>query len=345
MRTVPVAALLLMFMVGCADQPSADDAVDGQSVATELDSVSLEIKEWDVPWERTRPRDPYVAPDGRVWFCGQTGGYLAVLDPESGEFEQFDLGEGAGPHNLIVDDDGMVWYAGNRRAHIGMLNPQTGEITQYPMPREDARDPHTLIWAPDGNIWFTLQGSNMVGHFVRQTGDVHLIDVPTSGARPYGIRMDSNGAPWIALFGTNKLATVDPETMELTEIDLPHENSRPRRLVISSDDRVWYGDYSRGYLGVYDPTDGSFEEWPMPSGERANPYAMQIDAQDRVWFVETGVQPNIFAGFNPETESFFAATPVPSGGGTVRHMVYHEPTNSIWFGADTNTIGRATLPE
>lgn len=82
----------------------------------------------------------------------------------------------------------------------------------------------------------------------------------------------------------------------------------------------------------------------MPGGPDSRPYAMAVDAQDRIWAVETGVQPNRFVGFDPKSETFFGTTEVPSGGGTVRHMVFHAPTNTIWFGADTNTIGRIVLP-
>jgi virginiamycin B lyase len=39
-----------------------------------------------------------------------------------------------------------------------------------------------------------------------------------------------------------------------------------------------------------------------------------------------------------------SVTDVESGGGTVRHMYFDAETNSIWFGADTNTIGVAQLP-
>jgi virginiamycin B lyase len=61
--------------------------------------------------------------------------------------------------------------------------------------------------------------------------------------------------------------------------------------------------------------------------------------------VETGPSPNRLVGFDPGTESFFSITDIPSGGGSVRHMFYHEPDNTIWFGTDANTIGRASLPE
>ena len=120
-------------------------------------SATAEIKEWPVPWNNTRPRDPYAASADKVWFVGQGGDYAAYLNPETGEFERFDLESGAGPHNLIVADDGTVWYAGNRAAHIGKLDPESGAIVKFPMPEPVARDPHTLVFDPAGDIWFTVQ--------------------------------------------------------------------------------------------------------------------------------------------------------------------------------------------
>jgi virginiamycin B lyase len=304
----------------------------------------VEITEWAVPWENTRPRDPYVGPDGRVWFVGQTGDYVGVLDPASGKFERFELDEGTGPHNLIVGADGMIWYAGNRAAHIGRLDPRTGKIVKYPMPDPAVRDPHTLVWDANGDIWFTAQGANFVGKLMTRTGEVRLIPVPTERARPYGIVLDSKGRPWINLLGTNKLATVDPATMQLREIEIPRAEARTRRIGVTSDDKVWYVDYAAGHVGEYDPATGKFREWLIPAGEGGRPYAMAVDDRDRIWFVETGVRPNRFVGFDPRSEEFFSITEIGSGGGTVRHMVFHPQTRTIWFGTDTNTIGRAVIP-
>jgi virginiamycin B lyase len=312
----------------------------------------LEIEEWTVPWEASRPRDPYVAPDGRVWFVGQRSHYAAVLDPASGEFTRYELLEGAGPHNLIVDGEGVVWYAGNADRHIGRLDPATGDIERFDMPDERARDPHTLLFGDDGEIWFSVQGGNFVGRFEPTTGHVDLVEAPTaegrggqpSSSRPYGIKLDSRGAPWIALFNTNKIATVDAATMEMTTFDLPDPTARPRRLEVDSQDRVWYVDYANGRLGRLDPSTGDVREWDNPGGADARPYGMAIDGDDRIWFVETGHQPNTFVGFDPDTEQFFSVTEVGSGGGTIRHMFYDAEHNVVWFGSDANTIGRATLP-
>lgn len=334
-----LAGPALMLLAGMLFVPTQDIAAQ-----------QLSIDEWEVPWERSRPRDPYMAPDGRIWFVGQVSHYAAVLDPKSGEFKRYELGEGAGPHNLIVAEDGIVWYAGNAAQHIGRLDPATGDIEKIAMPDPRARDPHTLLWNRDGDIWFTVQQGNFVGFLETASREVRLIEAPQApgrqglgSSRPYGIKLDSRDHPWIALFNTNGIATVDPATFVMTTFELP-EGARPRRLEVDSRDIVWYVDYARGKLGRLDPATSEVREWDNPSGEGARPYGMAIDSDDRVWFVETGVVPNRFVGFDPVTEKFFSQADVTSGGGSIRHMFYDAEKNVVWFGSDANTIGRANLP-
>ena len=107
---------------------------------------------------------------------------------------------------------------------------------------------------------------------------------------------------------------------------------------------MWYVDYAGGYLGRFDPSTRRFREWMLPGGAGARPYAMAVDDRDVVWAVETGSRPNRFVGFDTKEERFLGATPIPSGGGAVRHMYFHAPTREIWFGTDANTVGRAKLP-
>jgi virginiamycin B lyase len=314
-----------------------------------------ELTEWEVPYPDSRPRDPMVAPDGRVWFCGQAGAYIAVFDPETGDFRKYDTG-GVRPHNLIIDPEGTIWYAGNAAnagavaMHIGRLDPETGEIEKYMMPDERAADPHTLVFDSQGDIWFTVQGGNFIGKFWPKTGEIRLVEsmrVEASrrgnSSRPYGIVVDSNDRPWIALFNTNHIATVDPETFELETYELP-ENALPRRIAITSDDILWYGDWTRGTLGRLDPASGDVREFPLPGGAGSRPYGMLADDSDRIWLVETGPEPNNFVGFDPLTEEIFSQVQPESGAGSIRHMYFDPETNSVWFGADSNTIGVAKLP-
>jgi virginiamycin B lyase len=304
------------------------------------------ITEWKVPWAQTRPRDPYLDPQGRVWFVGQEGNYIAYLEPASGKFKRYEIEPNTHPHNLIVDPKGQVWYSGNTNGMIGRLDPATGKVTRFPMPDASAGDPHTLVFDQHGDIWFTVQQGNFVGKLTVASGKIQLIRVPTANARPYGIGVDPKGRPWFVEFGTNKLGSVDPATFKLTEYKLPDERARPRRMAITADGRIWYGDYVRGMLGRFDPGTGKFVEWPLPEGASALPYAMTADDQNRLWLVETGPQPNRLVGFEPRSEKFFSETPIAESGGlTVRHMVYDRGTRAIWFGTDANTIGRARLPD
>jgi virginiamycin B lyase len=303
---------------------------------------TVDIKEWKVEWENSRPRDPFAVSANEVWFVGQQSHYMAKLDVASGKMTKVDI-PGAGPHNLIVDSTGVVWYAGNLQAHIGRYDPKTGKVEKIDMPDPAARDPHTLLEDGKGNIWFTVQGGNMMGRLNMATKKVDLIKSKTERSRPYGIKIAPDGKPWVVLFGTNKLASIDPATLALTEIDIPRASARPRRVEITTDGRIWYCDYADGKLGVYDPKTKAFTEWDMPSGAASRPYGMATDDRDRIWLVESGVQPNKFVGFDTKAGKFFSSTAIPSGGGTVRHMHYLKPAQEVWFGADTNTIGRAKV--
>jgi virginiamycin B lyase len=42
-------------------------------------------------------------------------------------------------------------------------------------------------------------------------------------------------------------------------------------------------------------------------------------------------------GFDPRTEKFFATIDVS---GSIRHMFFHAPTKTMWFGTDANKVGR-----
>jgi virginiamycin B lyase len=318
----------------------------GLLMATSLalaETKSVEIREWPVPWEMSRPRDPYAA-EKRVWFVGQAGHYLASLDPATGAFEKVDLPDKPGPHNLVVGRDGIVWYAGNLRGYIGRYDPASGEIRRIAMPDEQARDPHTLAFdAKQEHLWFTVQGGNRIGRLRLADLQVDLISVPTPNARPYGIIVAADGAPWAVLFGTNKLASIDPRTLALTEHPLPRSEARPRRLDETRDGRIWYADYAQGYLGAFDPKTRAVEEWRLPSGADARPYAMAVDENDRVWVVETGPRPNLLVEFDAATEQVVRSTPIPSGAGTVRHMHYDAGSGRIWFGTDLHTVGYARV--
>lgn len=311
-------------------------------VGADLSAQIVPAQEWPIEWGG-RPRDPYVTPDGIVYFAGQAGNYVGRLDPQSGQTRRYELPPNTNPHTVVVGPDNHVWIAGNRNATIGRLNPATGDIRWYAMTDSTIRDPHTMIFDRDGNLWFTAQNSNAVGHLTVQTGAIRYVKTGER-TRPYGIELNSRGEVWFNLFGTNKIGRINPRTYELTTYDLPHERARGRRIAITPDDVVWYTDYTRGMLGRVDPTSGRVTEMPLPGGAASLPYGMAKDAQGRIWVTESGPKGAILQGFDPSTGRFFGRTLIgKEDNNTIRHMYFDPRTGLLWFGTDQGTVGRAEV--
>ncbi len=307
----------------------------------DISTNPVEIKEWKIP-SGGRSRDPFAHRLDAVWFAGQAGNYLGRLNPQTDDIFIRYLDDEPGPHNLTVDAGGMVWYSGNLSGYIGRYDPVLDTIEKITLP-EEAYDPHTLVFDyGEKTLWFTAQNANVIGRLSPKDHKIDIVALPDQFSRPYGIAISPSGVPWIAVFGSNHLVSVDPETLKLTTVTLP-DDARPRRIDVTSDGTVWYVDYRRGYLGRLKPIGSDIKEWSMPSGSNARPYGMAVDSQNNIWFVETGISPNLFVGFNPKSEKFFSITPIPSGGGSVRHMHFQKETGQVWFGTDENTIGRAQV--
>ncbi len=327
MRSIPVALALTLVI---------------SAVAPAQGGPRSEPKTWDTPWEKTRPRDPFVDQQGRVWFVGQVGNYVAFLEPNTGVFKKYDIEENSHPHNLVVDDKGLVWFTGNTNGRIYKMDPANGKLTAFPMPDSTVRDPHTMIFDKKGDAWFTAQNAGVVGKLTQSDGKIRLWKMEAR-SRPYGIWMDSKDRPWFDLFGTNKIGTVDASG-EFKAYPLPDERARPRRIAVTPDDAVWYGDYSRGFLGKLDPKSGAVTEFALPSGPRSLPYAMTVDDRGRIWLAETGVQPNRLVAFDPKVGAFTETVTIAAeGNNTIRHMVFDKKSRQIWFGGDANMIGRVQV--
>jgi virginiamycin B lyase len=290
--------------------------------------IEIAIEEFAVPTD-SFPHDPAVAPDGSIWYTGQRANTLGRLNPETNSVTEYALPTPySGPHGLVADADGNIWYTGNTAQHIGRLDPTTGEVEEFRMPDARARDPHTPIFDRAGTLWFTVQGGNFVGSVDPATRQITLVASPTANSRPYGIVIDSRGRPVFDMFNTNKIGVLDPRTLDIAEYTLPG-GARPRRIAITRDDVIWYTDYARGFLGRLDLETGGVREFASPGGARSEPYGITSTSDGVIWYSESGVEPNTVVRFDPSAGSM-QQWPIPSGGGTVRHMVT-APNDDVWL--------------
>ena len=199
-----------------------------------------------------------------------------------------------------------------------------------------------MLFDSDGVLWFTVQNANMLGRLDPRTGTVKLVTMATPNARPYGMALSADGrSVFFDLFGSNKIARVDRASMAITEFPLPDGGSRPRRIAVSGDGFVWYSDYARGRVGRLDPQTGKVTEYPSPGGSQSQPYAIAT-LNRAVWYVETGVQPNMLVRFDPATEKFQTWT-IPSGGGVVRNMMPTRDGNLALACSGVNGVALAEI--
>ena len=319
-------------------EKTAPQAGPGSVAPVSSHGQSVTIREWDVPTPKSRPHDPLAASDGTIWYTGQMVNVLGRLDPKTGQIKEFALKTPAsGPHGLTEDTAGNIWYTGNSKGLIGKLDPRTGQVTEYPMPDPAAKDPHSLAFDQKGTLWFTVQGANMVGKLNPVNGELSLRNSPTTRSLPYGIMINSKGVPFFVEFGANKVASIDPATMVIREWTLPDPASRPRRLAIDAQDNVWYSDYARGFLGKLDPATSEVKEWASPAGPASQPYGIAV-IDGKVWYSESGVQPNTIVMFDPASEKF-QTWPIPSGGGVVRNVSVTRDSNLALALSGVNKIG------
>ena len=181
-----------------------------------------------------------------------------------------------------------------------------------------------------------MQQGNFVGRLDPKTGDIKLVQPPTTGARPYGILVNSKGIPFFDEFGSNKIGSIDPATMQLKEYPLPNPDARPRRLAITPDDAIWYTDFARGFLGRLDPATGQVTEWQSPSGPKSAPYGI-VFTKGALWYSESFAKPNTVVRFDPQTKKF-QTWAIPGGGDIVHNMDVTRDGNPVLANSLVNEV-------
>ena len=126
--------------------------------------MNVSIREYAVPTPNARPHDPTVAPDGSLWFSGQSTNQLGRLDPSTGSFKEYALKTpNSGPHGLVADKQGNIWFTAIAGGYVGKLDPKTGEIQEYRPSAGSEIDPHTPVFDYAGILWFTNEETNDIG--------------------------------------------------------------------------------------------------------------------------------------------------------------------------------------
>ena len=166
------------------------------------------IGKWDVQTGTTRvwpTPTPYAGAYGmsvdsndKVWFAEYRRCKVAVFDPETEEFTEYE--SPSAPCTIRrpgIDRDGNVWYGAFSKGMLGRIDPDTGQISEWELPMENS-SPYDAVGAPDGNIWVADggQGGALI-RFDPQTEQFIYYPTPQYTDMPK-IRITQEGNIWFA---------------------------------------------------------------------------------------------------------------------------------------------------
>jgi len=227
-------------------------------------------------------RDPAIGPDGSVYFAVKAGDRIARFDPKSQRFQEWDVPAGMHPIGTVVTRDNQVVFGGAGNGAIGELDPSTSKVKVFKLPSADA-DPYTLAADAEDSIWVTQRKKGKVAKFERASGRIVEYAI---GENPYSLSLDKRGNVWVTRMSADRIVRIEAKTGKFAELLLP-KGSQPRRTAVAPDGMLWVSLYGKGKLAKIDPVAiRVVKEYELPGGPNAGPYAVNADADGRIWVSE-----------------------------------------------------------
>jgi streptogramin lyase len=262
--------------------------------------------------------------DGKVWAMDRAGA-LVLLDPATGEYEEF-IGHGGG-ESLVADKDGTVWYGGLRH-----FDPKLQKHDDYKL--DSPAGPvsmgiSTMIFDSNGDQWLSFLTTGRIGKWDRKTDQVLWWDVPIYRSRPYGITVDGKDRVWFAQYHNSALGMFDPKTQKFTNYPItPYRPTNIRRASADSKDMIWTATWGskgmqNGALYKLNPETGEVKEWHLGI-PYSNPYDAAPDSEDNIWIATD----NYIVMFDQNTEKF-TRYPLPVRSDVPRLSITGE--GAVWF--------------
>jgi virginiamycin B lyase len=241
-----------------------------------LNPINAEVKEFPVPNIGTAAIHSAVpAADGSVWLTEQGSNKLGRWDPETQQITEYQ--DTVRKHTIRIDPDtGHVWSTGA----LTRFDPKTEQFTHIP----EVPTCYGIALDGAGNPWFTeLLKDGKIGKVDAKTLKVTKYALPTAGARPRRIQVDSDGIVWFAEFDAGKIGRFDPATETFKEYQLPGPMPTPYALGIDAERKIWYSSEYMDVVGRLDPDTGQVTEYPAPRSENSM-RDFFLDAHGQMWF-------------------------------------------------------------
>jgi virginiamycin B lyase len=103
-----------------------------------FDPVTMEMKEYNLPNEASRPRRIAITSDDTIWYADYSRGYLGRLNLATGEVKDWPSPSGpqSQPYGIAATPDGIIWYVESavRPNALVRFDPKTEKFQSWIIP-------------------------------------------------------------------------------------------------------------------------------------------------------------------------------------------------------------------
>jgi len=131
---------------------------------TSINPDTMELHEYVLPNEGTRPRRVAITPDDVLYYSDYFRGYLGRFDTKTGATAEWPSpgGPDSRPY-AIAFINGVVWYveSNTKPNEVVRFDPKTEKFQTWPIP-SGGGVVRNMMKTPDGNMWLACSGVNKI---------------------------------------------------------------------------------------------------------------------------------------------------------------------------------------
>ena len=160
--------------------------------------------------------DPYgivEGPDGTIWFTEAGANQIGRINPTTDQIQEYSIDSSGNDQaeSIAIGPDKNLWFTLAGTNKIGVMNPTTGAmIGEYSVPTANAGLSQIVSDPAAGNLWFTEEAASNVGTIDPTTKLINEYPVPTAGAAPLAMAVNTSGNIWFTESNGGQIAELSP---------------------------------------------------------------------------------------------------------------------------------------
>jgi streptogramin lyase len=246
---------------------------------------AAKITEFTVPTNGSRPWPIVSGPDGRIWFCENSGNNVGAMTT-AGVFTEYAIPSPAAECDGLVTmgaaSHPILLFSEYGTGLIGFVSPDGTTKGELPTVYSS---PIGLVDGHDGRLWIAQSTAASV-YAKLINGANPNVNNPTASASsgPHGLAYGADGQIWITESSISRIGACSVNSVSCVEALTPTPGAGPYDIAAGPDGNLWYTEYLGNAIGRVTPS-GLVTEFAIPTSS-SSPSGIAAGPDGNVWFVE-----------------------------------------------------------